>query len=210
MIAGGGYAADSVGEDMELIMRLRRRGYERGEHHRVVFIPDPVAWTEVPESLSVLGRQRDRWHRGLADVLWRHRRVLLNPRYGALGLVVVPYFLFIELLAPVVEVVGIIGLIVSLGIGAVNAPFAGLFFLASYGYGLVLTVFTLVMEELTYHRYQGKGDILLLAMWAAVESFGYHQLTVWWRLRGLGKFLMGRTDWGAMQRRGFHSSEAST
>ena len=210
MIAGGGYAADSVGEDMELIMRLRRRGYERDEHHRVEFIPDPVAWTEVPESLPVLGRQRDRWHRGLADVLWRHRRVLLNPRYGALGLVVFPYFLFVELLAPVVEVVGVIGLVVSLSIGAVNAPFAGLFFLASYGYGLVLTVFTLVMEELTYHRYEGKGDILALVVWALVESFGYRQLTVWWRLRGLGKFLLGRTDWGAMQRRGFQSSEIST
>ena len=209
MIAGGGYAADSVGEDMELIMRLRRGGYERKERHRVEFIPDPVAWTEVPESLSVLGGQRDRWHRGLADVLLRHRRVLLNPRYGALGLVVFPYFLFAELLAPVVEAVGIIGLIVSLGVGAVDAPFAGLFFLASYGYGLVLTVLTLVMEELTYHRYEGRGDVLWLVMWALVESFGYRQLTVWWWLRGLGKFLLGRTDWGNMQRRGFHSSEVS-
>ena len=150
MIEAGGYESDSIGEDMELIMRLRRQGHERNGPRSVKFIPDPVAWTEVPESLTVLGRQRDRWHRGLADALWRHRRVLLNPRYGALGLVVFPYFFFVELLAPVVEAVGVLGLIVSLSLGAVNLPFAGLFLLAAWGYGLLLTVFTLLMEEFTY------------------------------------------------------------
>ncbi|MCA1689562.1 MAG: glycosyltransferase family 2 protein, partial [Actinobacteria bacterium] len=85
-IEAGGYERATVGEDMELVARLRKRGIERNGPRRVEFIPDPVAWTEVPESLRVLGRQRDRWHRGLADVLWRHRRVLFNPRYGTLGL----------------------------------------------------------------------------------------------------------------------------
>ena len=88
IITVGGYAHDTVGEDMELVLRLRRRGYEQKQPARVEFIPDPVAWTEVPNSLRVLGRQRDRWHRGLADVMWRHRRIMLNPRYGALGMVV--------------------------------------------------------------------------------------------------------------------------
>ncbi len=64
----GGYVHDTVGEDMELIADLRRQGQERGTASRVDFVPDPVAWTEVPESLRVLGRQRDRWHRGLTDV----------------------------------------------------------------------------------------------------------------------------------------------
>jgi cellulose synthase/poly-beta-1,6-N-acetylglucosamine synthase-like glycosyltransferase len=210
MIAVGGYAYDSVGEDMELIVRLRRRGHEQNGPRRVEFIPDPVAWTEVPESLRALGRQRDRWHRGLADALWRHRRVLLNPRYGTLGMVAFPYFFFVELLAPVVEALGVLALLASLAIGAVNLPFAGLFFLAAYGYGQVLTISTLLMEQLTYHRYAGKGDALLLVMWALVESVGYRQLTVWWRLRGLARFFLGRTDWGVMSRKGFHSSEVST
>jgi hypothetical protein len=121
-----------------------------------------------------------------------------------------PTFFFVELLAPVVETVGVLGLVVSLSVGAVNLPFAGLFLLAAWGYGLLLTVFTLLMEELTYHRYEGFGDIMVLAGWALLESFGYRQLTVWWRLRGLIKFLMGRTEWGAMQRRGFQGTEAST
>ena len=89
-------------------------------------------------------------------------------------------------------------------------PFAGLFLLAAWGYGLLLTVFTLLMEEFTYHGYEGLGDILVLVVWALAESFGYRQLTVWWRLRGLAKFLLGRTDWGAMQRRGFQTTEGAS
>ena len=105
----------------------------------VVFVPDPVAWTEAPESARVLGRQRDRWHRGLADTLWRHRRLLLNPRYGPLGLVSYPYFLFIELLAPLVEVFGVLALPAALALHAVNWQFALLLFLVAYCYGLWLT-----------------------------------------------------------------------
>src|SRR5690348_3262490 len=108
VIHAGGYAHDTVGEDMELVVRLRRVGCEQRQRQRVIFIPDPVAWTEVPESLHVLGNQRDRWHRGLADVLWRHRRLFFNPSYGALGLLVFPYFVFGELLAPVIEATGLI------------------------------------------------------------------------------------------------------
>ncbi|HEX9129069.1 MAG TPA: glycosyltransferase family 2 protein, partial [Gemmatimonadaceae bacterium] len=86
VVNAGGYLHDTVGEDMELVLRLKRLSYERGGPGKIAFVPDPVAWTEVPESAKVLGRQRDRWHRGLADVLWRHRRMLFNPRYGVTGL----------------------------------------------------------------------------------------------------------------------------
>ena len=92
IIAAGGYDHATVGEEMELVLRLRRQGYEQNQPCRVEFIPDPVAWTLAPSSLRVLAGQRDRWHRGLADVIWKHRRILLNPRYGALGMVVYPYF----------------------------------------------------------------------------------------------------------------------
>src|SRR5690349_21495968 len=110
----GGYAHDTVGEDMELVIRLRRHGFETGGPSDADFVPDPVAWTEVPESAKVLGRQRDRWHRGLADVLWRHRKVLFNRRYGAMGWVAYPYFVFVELLAPIIEAIGLVGGIIGL------------------------------------------------------------------------------------------------
>lgn len=209
VIAANGYAHDTVGEDMELVLRLRRHGYERHGPHQVAFIPDPVAWTEVPESLRVLGRQRDRWHRGLADALWRHRRLLFNPRYGAMGLVVYPYFIFVELIAPLVEALGLCGALVGLLLGVLNGPFAVLFFLSAYGYGLVLTVYTLVLEEMNFHRYEGMRDRWWLLLWALLENFGYRQLTVVWRLRGFYKFWRGRMEWGAMERRGFAHAESA-
>jgi len=208
VLRAGGYLHDTVGEDMELVLRLRRLGYERGGPRNIAFVPDPVAWTEAPETLRVLGRQRDRWHRGLADVLWRHRRLMLNPRYGAMGMVVFPYFVAVELLAPVVEAAGLVGLVAGLALGAVDVPFALLFLLVAYGLGATLTVMTLALEEVSYHRYERFRDRLLLVGWALLENLGYRQLTVLWRLQGLVKYLRGRREWGAMERRGFTAPPA--
>lgn len=207
VIAAGGYLHETVGEDMELVARLRRQGIEDGTPSRVEFIPDPVAWTEVPESLRVLGRQRDRWQRGLADVLWRYRDVPLRPRYGTLGLVAFPYFILVELLAPLIEVVGLLGLGAALAVGAVDGSFALLFFLVAYGFGILLSLLTLVLDELSFPRYERIRDRLVLVPWAVLESLGYRQLTAYWRLRGLVKFLRGRTDWGVMTRTGFAPQE---
>src|SRR5437868_1658120 len=120
VLNAGGYLHDTVGEDMELVVRLKRLSYERGGPGKIAFVPDPVAWTEVPETTKVLGRQRDRWHRGLADVLWRHRRMLFNPRYGVTGLFVYPYYAFVELLAPVIAAVGLVSLVLALAPGGVH------------------------------------------------------------------------------------------
>ena len=208
MIAVGGYVHDTVGEDMELVAALRRRGIEQGTASRIVFVADPVAWTEVPESLRALSRQRDRWQRGLADVLWRHRAMLGRPRYGALGVVVLPYFVLVEFLGPVIEALGLVGLVVALAFGAVDVPFAVLFFLVAYGFGVVLNVFTLVLEDRAARRYDGFGDRLAMLPWIFLESLGYRQLTVFWRLRGLVSFLRGNAEWGAMPRRGFQLEPA--
>ncbi len=203
VIAAGGYASDMVAEDTELILRLRRNGYEAKGPSRVQFIPDPVAWTEAPESLRFLGRQRNRWHRGLANALWRHRRLLLNPRYGVLGLVVFPSFFFVELLAPVVEALGLLGLGIALLLRALDWHFALLFFLLAYGYDLVLTALTLMLEAVSYRRYDRPGDYLLLLIWMLLAPLGYRQLTVYWRLRGLVDSLRKRTHWDVMEHRGF-------
>ena len=203
LVEAGGYLHETVGEDMELIARLRRKGIEQGGPQRVDFIPDPLAWTEAPETLRVLGRQRDRWHRGLTDTLLRHRRVVGNPRYKALGLVVTPYFFGVELLAPIVEAAGLIALVIGLALGAIDLGFALLFFLCAYGLAMVLTVATLALEEITYRRYRRMSDRLVLLGWAFLEPLGYRQLTVVWRLRGIARYLRGTTDWGVMTRKGF-------
>ena len=203
VLDAGGYLHDTVGEDMELVVRLKRLSYENGGPGKIAFVPDPVAWTEVPESAKVLGRQRDRWHRGLADVLWRHRKMMLNPRYGVTGLIVYPYYAFVELLAPVIEATGLVSLLLGVSFGVVDWTFAGLFYLTAYGLGTALTAFTLILEDLSFHRYNSFRDRALLFWWALLENVGYRQLTVYWRLRGLWKFVRGRKDWGAMERKGF-------
>lgn len=208
VIRAGGYTHDTVGEDMELVLKLRRQAYEAGQPHSVLFVPDAVAWTECPESLKVLGRQRDRWHRGLTDVLWRHRKMLFNPRYGVVGLWCLPYFVFVELLAPVVELLGWIGLVAGVAAGLLNTSFAALFFLVAYGIGGVLSTYSLLLEEWSFSRYTRVSDRARLMVFLILESFGYRQLTVIWRLRGIWKYLRGRTDWGRMERRGFAAPAA--
>lgn len=206
VLDAGGYMHDSVGEDMELVVRMRRRALDKGEPNQVISIPDPVAWTEVPESLRTLGRQRDRWHRGLSDVMWQFRGMVFNPRYGTVGVVVVPFFLFVELLGPVVEALGVLGLAVSLLLGVVNWQFGVLFFLVAYGYGLLLNLLTLLLADLGERRYPRLIDRSRLLLWVLVESLLYRPVTVVWRLRGIWRFLRGRREWGQMTRKGFGTS----
>lgn len=202
-LAVGGYEEETVGEDMELVARLRRHGHETGGPRRVAFVPDPVAWTEVPESLAVLGRQRDRWHRGLADVLWRHRGTFGRRRYGTLGLVAMPYFVLIELLAPVVEAAGLLLLLAEVALLGLNEEFAILFLLVAYGLGMLITTATILVDELTYRSFGRARETLRLLAWSVVEPLGYRQLTVWWRLKGIVGRLRGSREWGDMSRRGF-------
>ncbi len=192
VIEVGGYASDSDGEDVELVLRLRRRGYETGGPRRVAFVPDPVGWTVAPTTTTEVGRARERDHRILAAALWRHRAVFLNRRYGVLGLVIFPHVVIMELLAPVVELLGVLGLALGMALGVFDAAFAVLFLLFAYGLGAVLTVFTLVMDEMCFERYARLSDRLRLVWWALLEPIGYRQLSTFWRLQGLEKFLRGR------------------
>jgi hypothetical protein len=136
--------------------------------------------------------------------------MMLNPRYGVTGLFILPYYVLVELLAPVVEAVGVFGLVLGLIFGVVDWSFAGLFYLTAYGLGTALTSFTLILEDVSFHRYNTFRDRVLLFWWTLIENLGYRQLTVYWRLRGLWKFLRGRKDWGAMERKGFRPLPAPT
>jgi hypothetical protein len=136
-------------------------------------------------------------------VLWRHRRRAFDPRYGAMGLLVVPYFVLIELLAPAVELICLVGVVLGLAFGAVNVGFAVLFLLVAYGFGLVLTTYTLALDQWTYRSYGGLSERLLLWFVSLLEGLGYRQLTAVWRLRGLVRYFRGSREWGSMRREGF-------
>jgi len=204
----GGYATDTVGEDMELVVRMHRRLREAGKDYRVRFLPDPVAWTEVPSTLRVLRSQRNRWQRGLAESMVRHQRMLFNPRYGAVGLVAYPFFYFLETFGPIIEALGYILFVVALFKGALSLPFTIAFFLVAFGVGAALSLIAVVLEELSFRRYERTGDLLQLFALPLIEAFGYRPLNAWWRMRGLWSYARSEEGWGIMERTGFNSSDA--
>jgi cellulose synthase/poly-beta-1,6-N-acetylglucosamine synthase-like glycosyltransferase len=203
VVDAGGYATDTVGEDMELVVRLHRHCREHGIPYRIEFVPDPVAWTECPESLRVLGRQRDRWQRGLTEVLLRHRHMLFNPRYGIVGMLAYPYYFFLEMFGAAIEVAGYAVFILAVVLGRANGPYVVAFLLVAIVLGIALSVAAVGLEELTFRRYPRMQDLLLLFGIAVLESFGYRQLATLWRVRGLVSALRGKKGWGDMTRRGF-------
>jgi len=203
VITVGGFLQGSLGEDMELVVRMHRYLREQGQEYEMHFLPDPVCWTEVPESPKILGRQRNRWQRGLIDALRIHRRMMLNPRYGTIGMVAFPYFVLFEMLAPVVELSGYIIIPLSFAFGIVNFPFFALFLTIAILIGVILSTGSVVLEELSFRRYPKTSDLLKLVAIGFLENFGYRQMTVWWRMKGFWDYFTGKTAWGMMERKGF-------
>jgi len=199
----GGYATDTVGEDMELIVRLHRHGYENGTPHRIHFVPDPVAWTECPESLGVLARQRDRWQRGLFQSLTRHKRMLLNPKYGRVGLLAFPYFFFLEMLGPVIELGGYLSFTATIIAGRADWVVVAAFLAVAIIFGGVLSLSAVALEELSFRRYPRLADLLKLFVLAGLENFGFRQMNAWWRVKGTVSAVRGIQGWGKMTRKGF-------
>lgn len=201
VIEVGGYA-HTVGEDMELVVRLHRFIKERKESKKIVYVPDPVCWTEAPESLKYLRRQRRRWHRGLLESLWIHRRLIFNPKYGSIGLVSMPYFLLIEFFGPVVELLGYVVMLVSLFFGGVYIEFAMLLFLLSVIYGSIFSMASVLLEEWTVRKFPNVSDIVRLFLFSLTESLWYRPLTAWWRCEGIIDVLRKKRGWGEMARKG--------
>jgi cellulose synthase/poly-beta-1,6-N-acetylglucosamine synthase-like glycosyltransferase len=199
----GGLEHKTIGEDMELCVRLHRIMRERRQPYRVVFLPDPVCWTEVPESRQILGNQRNRWQRGLFQVLGYHRNMIGNPRYGIVGLLAMPYYVLFEALGPIIEVSGYVVTIGALSYGLIDWRYAELVFLLSVVYGTLISLAAVVLEEISYRRYRRVSDLLALIGLGVIENFGFRQLTTWWRLKGTYDFLRGKSGWGAMVRTGF-------
>jgi cellulose synthase/poly-beta-1,6-N-acetylglucosamine synthase-like glycosyltransferase len=206
VIEVGGFAADSIGEDFELCVRLHRRAREEGRPYRLEFIPDPVCWTEVPERLRELGGQRNRWHRGLIDTLWRHRRMIGNPRYGAVGLLALPFFVIFEFLGAFVELLGYLSLIASLIVGAVNVSFAVMFLSVAILSGVLLSLAAVLLEDFAFRRYGRLRELLRLVAFSVAENFGYRQLITVYRVRGFFAYLRGDKTWGEIRRIGFAHS----
>jgi len=214
VVEAGGYASShtsgaTVGEDMELVVRLHKVCREKKMPYRIRFVPDPVVWTECPESFRVLGRQRDRWQRGMAESLLRHRDLFFNPRYGRIGMFSYPYFFLLETFGPFIELAGYGAFVLAIVIGVASPAYVITFFMLAFVFGMVLSLAAVGLEELGFRRYPRIQDLIRLFGLAVIENFGYRQLTTVWRFRGLVSAIRGKQTWGHMTRRGFPSEKVT-
>lgn len=199
----GGYMTDTVCEDMELVVRLHRHHRINRIPYRIRSIPDPICWTEVPSDLATLRRQRNRWHRGLWETLWKHRSMLFNRRYGRLGFVAMPYFWLFEGLAPIIEIAGIAMLPYGLITGHLSLEFAAMFMLLVLVYGMMLSQLSMGIETMLVARYARIRDRLLLLGAALIESLGFRQILVLERFIATFQVIRKKGHWGQMRRGGF-------
>ncbi len=199
----GGFATDTVGEDMEIVTRLHRFCRDHKRPYRIAFLPDPICWTEAPETARALAQQRNRWHRGTLETLARHRAMAGNTRYGRVGWLALPYYAVFEAVGPVVEGLGYVVTVIGLYFGLINWEIARLMFLAAVLYGTLISVGAVLLEEVTFRRYRRVRDLLWMLAFGVLENFGYRQLTTWWRIRGWFDFLRNKGGWEPMPRKGF-------
>jgi len=202
-IKAGGYATDTVGEDMELVIRMRRYMHNIRKKYKVHYIPDPLCWTEAPSGLNFLSRQRNRWARGTAETLYKHRKIFMNPRYGLMGLLSYPYWLFFEFLAPFIEATGILYFLALLIWGSINWSYFLALLAAVYAFAAFTSVLALLAEEFSYHKYSKRSDTAKLMLTALLEPVLYHPIVLVNVLKGYFDLLLGKKSWGKMQRRGF-------
>ncbi len=205
VIACGGYNHNTVGEDMELVVRMRRYMAEKKQKYRVVYIPDPLCWTEAPANYTILGRQRNRWTRGTIETLLIHKKLFFNSKYGLFGTLSYPYWLFCEWLAPLIEFFGLTFFIMLAIFGQISWINVIALFGAVYAFAIMLSFFAIVYEEFSFRQYRNKRDIFKLMYNAVVEPILFHPLVVYWAVRGNWDFLTGKKSWGTMTRAGFQT-----
>jgi cellulose synthase/poly-beta-1,6-N-acetylglucosamine synthase-like glycosyltransferase len=203
VVQAGGYRPKSIGEDMELVVRMHRVLRERGVDYRIEFVPDPVCWTEAPEDWQSLRNQRIRWQRGLSESLSPHWRLMASWRGGAPGWIAYPFMAAFEWLGPVVELGGYLFMALAFAFGLVSWEAFVVFLFLAIGLGIMLSASGLLLEEMAFHLYPRLGQLGLLALIVVAENFGYRQLNSWWRLVGLYRWATNRQSaWGAMKRKG--------
>ena len=203
----GGYFPKTVGEDMELVVRMRRYMEETGQKYKVGFVPDPLCWTEVPESENILSKQRNRWMRGTIETLQLHQKVKLNPKYGVLGMVSYPYWSVFEKGGPVIEMTGFLYTLLMIFTGDISALyFVGLFCLM-YVFSVMISAFSILFEGVAYNNYKDRSDLNKLMKTVLLEPFLIHPKIVLWGLKGHWHFIKGKGGWGEMIRTGFKKAE---
>jgi cellulose synthase/poly-beta-1,6-N-acetylglucosamine synthase-like glycosyltransferase len=210
VIKCGGYDHNTVGEDMELVVRMRRYMEEQKLPYRVTYIPDPLCWTEAPNSFKILRRQRNRWTRGTYETLKMHGVMFFNPKYHILGMLSYPYWFFFELCAPIIEFVGFVFFVFQASFGLIEWNFFVAFFCFILSFSYVYSSFSVFMEAITYNQYKRKTDVMKLLLTALTEPFVFHPFVVWAAIEGYIDLILKEKSWGEMTRTGLGAAKPKT
>jgi cellulose synthase/poly-beta-1,6-N-acetylglucosamine synthase-like glycosyltransferase len=179
----GGYDRTSIIEDTEIITRMHMYMLENKRPYRITFLPDIVAWTEAPETIKTLGRQRLRWYKGTTQNIWQYRKMWFNPRYGSIGMFVCPMTVF-EKIAPLIEISGFLILGFAVFNSTVDPFLVFMLAAASWCFGMILVFVALVIEFVAYETYTSWVDYARMLKCTLLYT-GYHYLLMWWRVQGL-------------------------
>ena len=202
----GGYDTSTIGEDAELSVRMQRHMIEQDLAYDIAFVPDAVCWTECPPSTRVLARQRARWHQGLSEFLWRHRKMVGRPRFGVLGIFGLLYYFLFECLGPIVEILAVTMALFLFSIDYINEQMFFLLTLGSVFLGLIQSFAALMIDALWFRRIPRLGQMLRLGAESLLEMVSYRWMTQWWRLKGQIAWFRGKHSWGDMQRAGLSTA----
>jgi len=210
VIQVGGYDTTTVGEDLEIVVRMRRYMHEVAKQkYKVSFIPDPLCWTEVPSQLKILGRQRNRWTRGAIDTILKHSKLFFNPKYGKMGMISYPYWLIFEWFAPIIEVSGLIYFTTLAFFGLINLNTFFIILLFIFSSAFMYSMWSVFFEAYTYNKYKGNKYLLKVILFSFLEMVLYHPLTVFFSLKGNYDFFIkkNKKGWGVMTRTAFDSKK---
>jgi cellulose synthase/poly-beta-1,6-N-acetylglucosamine synthase-like glycosyltransferase len=203
LIEVGGYRHDTVGEDLELVVRIHRYMREQKRDYAIKFVPDIVCWTEAPADLAGLKGQRARWQQGALETLQRHRRMIFNPRYGRIGMFGMPQLVLEDVIGPPAEVIGYLVVPAAVLLGILDPWMALAFLGVTVLFGTALSLGSLVLEEMQLRRTPTARDLYHVGEAALLENFGFRQINLVYRLRGIRNFIKGETKWEAPPRVGF-------
>lgn len=201
VISAGGYDSSTVGEDMELVVKLHVFCRENHIPYRIRYATDAICWTQVPESLGDLCKQRRRWHIGLFQSMMKHRRILANPRYGMVSFISYLYFLIYELLSPYIEVFGVLTMVLAWLFDFLNLPFMLIYLGIYVAYSAILSLTAFFARVHTIDLRLEISDALKAVGLCILEVSCLRFILAWVRMTSLMGYRRKKTSWGSIQRR---------
>ena len=201
VIGAGGYDTTTMGEDMELVVKLHVFCREHNIPYGIRYASDAICWTQAPEKLSDLCKQRRRWHIGLYQSMTRHRRILANPRYGMVGFISYFYFLIYELLSPYIEVLGTVTMALALWMDFLNIRFMVLYLGIYVLYSSILSLTAFFTRIHTIDLTLTFRDVLKAIGLCGVEVFGLRFILAWVRMNALLGGKKKQRGWGQIERK---------